>query len=250
MLNLLTIADPPRYQASVPHQPVSGQKEACRDPGNCNSATCAALEYSLLQDVGQLKTFKKDDVIFWDGEPNGSVYFIVSGVIRGTKLSCDGRRLVTRFAFSGEMLEYVHLPYMPFTAEAVTSVTARAIPRPILEEAMSTTPCLRQLVMQSILDELHETQCRVTSLARLTAHERVAQFLHNICLRSGVDRDGAFELPMPRQDIADYLGLTIETVSRVLSKLKRENKIRLLSSSRVVIPNLPEFTDELLANAA
>lgn len=244
MLDLLDSSDPIQ-------QPVrAAQLQECCNHCQCATAACTTMQCLLLRNVGRLKTFNKDDVIFWDGEKSNCIYLIVSGVVRGTKLLCDGRRQVTRFVFSGELLEYGYLPQMPFTAEAITSVTTRAVPRQVLDNAMNERPCLRQLVMQSILDELHETQCLVTALARLTAQERVAQFLHNISMRSGTNSDGAFHLSMPRQDIADYLGLTIETVSRVFSKLKRENKIRLLSSSRVKILDPSTFANELLLNAA
>lgn len=221
---------------------------SCYPKGTKKPASHKTLEDSFLSEVGKLQAFKKNEVIFWDGEVSRAVYFIVSGVVRGAKLLCDGRRQVTRFAFAGEFLEYAHLPQVSYTAEAVTGVEARIISIQSFNETISSDHILRQFVMNSVLNELYETQNRITALARLTAQERVAQFLYNIYLRSSIDNEGTFHLPMQRQDIADYLGLTIETVSRVFSKLKRENRINLLSSNRVVIPDLLAFKDELLAN--
>ncbi|HFB2048304.1 MAG: helix-turn-helix domain-containing protein [Hyphomicrobiaceae bacterium] len=245
MLDLLDLNKQSRRTAYLSQNHIS-----CCSTDFSKTTTRITLGYPFLSEVGKLYAYKKNDIIFWDGEVSSSVYFLVSGVVRGTKLFCDGRRQVTRFAFAGEILEHAHLKHIPFTAEAVTDIVAHIIPRQCLDDAMDAKPELRRLVMVSILDELHETQCRITALARLTAQERVAQFLHNIYLRSSADNDGVFHLPMQRQDIADYLGLTIETVSRIFSKLKRENRIHLLSSNRVKIPNLPTFKTELLANLA
>lgn len=217
---------------------------------NCAQARCTTTECPLMLEVGKLKSFAKGDVIFWDGDTADCVYLIVSGVVRGTKLLSDGRRQVTRFAFKGELLEYSQHQHMPFTAEAITATELRAIPRRVLEGAMNTTSCLKSLIMRAILDELHQTQCQVMALGRLSAQERVAQFLYNLRNRIGMSADGAFDLPMSRQDIADHLGLTIETVSRVISRLKRDNKIKLLPFGRIVIPDPAAFSDELLADAA
>ncbi len=217
---------------------------------HCAKAGCTIAQCSLLRGVGKLKTFNKGDVIFWDGDKADTIYLVVSGVVRGTKLLSDGRRQVTRFAFTGELLEYSQHPGMPFTAEAITPLEVRCIPRHVLDSEMNATPCLKSLVMRAILDELHQTQCQVMALGRLSAQERVAQFIYNLRNRIGVGTDGAFDLPMSRQDMADHLGLTIETVSRVISRLKRDNKIRLLPFGRVAIPDPAAFSDELLADAA
>lgn len=216
----------------------------------CKKGDCKTTHCPLLGDAGKAKAFAKGDVIFWDGDQNDSLYLIVSGVVRGSKLLSDGRRQICRFAFPGEILEYARKPQFPYTAEAITPVRAVAIPRHHLERTMNRIPCLRRLIMQVVLEELHDTRDQVLALGRLSATERVVHFLHNLARHMGADQDGAFELPMSRLDIADYLGLTIETVSRVISRLKREGKIRLLSSNRIAITDLDDFADELSADAA
>lgn len=242
------------FQGSQTMQSGSVNKQDANAPNcgqrDCAEAQCAIAQCSFLHNVGKLKDFDKGDVMFWDGDKADHIYIVVSGVVRGTKLLSDGRRQVTRFAFKGELLEYSQHQTLPFTAEAITPVKVRAIPRRILEQAMSTTPCLKSLVMRAILDELHQTQCQVMALGRLSAQERIAQFLYDLRNRIGLGRDGAFDLPMSRQDIADHLGLTIETVSRVISRFKRDNKIRLLPFGRVAIPDPAAFSDELLMDAA
>jgi len=220
-----------------------------RSHADCGQGICSTQTCGLLRDVGKLKHFDKGDVIFWDGDDNDYLYLVLSGVVRGTKLLGDGRRQVTRFAFPGEVLEYSRRSRLPFTAEAITTVAAIAIPRLQLERIANATPCLRKLLMQTVLDELHETRCQVMALGRLSAIERVAQFLYTLAIRTDSQADGSFNLPMTRLDIADYLGLTIETVSRVISRLKRDGKIQLLASDRVRIPDLDDFANDLLTDA-
>ena len=104
--------------------------------------------------------------------------------------------------------------------------------------------------MQVLIDELEGTRGQILALGRLSATERVAQFLADFAHHAETDPSGAFELPMSRSDIADYLGLTIETVSRIINRLKRDGQVQLLGSRKVAISDLEGFTDELLADAA
>lgn len=217
---------------------------------DCGKAACTSDFCPVIHEAGKSKTFAKGDVLFWDGDESDYLYLVVSGIVRGSKLLGDGRRQVARFAFPGDILEYRRQWNYPYTAEAITPVTAIAISRQRFEQLMSRVPCLRGLVMQVILDELEGTREQLLALGRLSATERVAYFLSSTARHLGRDSEGAFDLPMSRQDIADYLGLTIETVSRIISKLKRAGKIRLLPSGRIIIPDLEEFSDDLLADVA
>ncbi len=217
---------------------------------DCHKGRCSANVCPVLESFGKQRQYDRGDVIFWDGDDADFVYLIEQGVVRGTKLLGDGRRQVARFVFAGEILEYCRRPQFPFTAEAITPVRLVAFPRHRLERQMSVTPCLRNLIMQIIIAELDSTREQLLALGRLSATERVAYFLRHIAEHIGTDEDGAFDLPMSRQDIADYLGLTIETVSRIISKLKRSGKIRLQHCGRVVIADLEDFSLDLLADVA
>ncbi len=217
---------------------------------DCRKGSCTLGCCPLLKSFGKQRQFGKGDVIFWDGDDADAIYMVESGVVRGTKLLGDGRRQVARFAFAGEILEYCRSPRFPYTAEAITPVKVILFPRHQLDRQMTATPCLRRLIMQIIIDELDEAREQLLALGRLSATERVAYFLRSIAVHVGTDDEGAFDLPMSRQDIADYLGLTIETVSRVIGKLKRDGKITLQKSGRIVIPDLEEFAEDLLADVA
>ncbi|MGI9520314.1 MAG: Crp/Fnr family transcriptional regulator [Hyphomicrobiaceae bacterium] len=221
--------------------------DAC-GPESCGLRRCALESCPLLEQIGKLRTFAKSSVIFWDGDTLDNVFLVVSGVVRGTKILSDGRRQITRFAFPGEIIEYSRNGQMPYSAEAITDVRVVTISRHHLDFAMNATPCLRRLMMGAILEELQDARAQVLALGRLSATERVARFLLTLQRHLGQDDEGATNLPMSRQDIADYLGLTIETVSRVVGRLKRDGKIRLLSANRVAIHDLDDFLDEALTS--
>ena len=209
---------------------------------------CTAGNCSMLQEPGKTKSFAPGDVLFWDGDTKNYIYLIQSGTVRCSKILSDGRRQICRFVFGSGLLEYSREEAHEYTAEALTPVRAIAIPRVALEQAMATSNCLSRLILQVILDELHDSRLQSLALGRLSAPERVAQFLHILSQHLPADDDGAIELPMSRLDIADYLGLTIETVSRVISRMKREGQIRLFGPNRVRV--MEELPGDCLLDAA
>ncbi len=235
-------------------QPTFGRQErpsaADKAHQECRNRACAVDVCPVLRDVGKVRNFEKGDALFWEGDDNDYLHIILSGVVRGSKVLSDGRRQICRFAFAGEMLEYSRQAHYPYTAEAITPIRAIAVPRYVLDRSMNRTPCVRRLLMQVVLDELQATRDQVLALGRLSATEKVAYFLQTLARHLEHDEDGAFDVPMSRLDIADYLGLTIETVSRVIGRLKRSGKISLTSSNRIVINDLDEYVDELLSDAA
>ncbi|MGI9521961.1 MAG: Crp/Fnr family transcriptional regulator [Hyphomicrobiaceae bacterium] len=215
----------------------------------CNQTSCTTDHCPIFRTIGNAKSFEKGDVIFRQGEPNDQVYLLVSGIVRGSKVLADGRRLIARFALAGQLLEYDLQPQCPFTAEAITPVCAIVIQKSRLERATSEIPCLQNLLMRALLSELQESRSQVLALGRLTGIERVAQFLYSLSQTLGRDADGAVQIPMSRSDIADYLGLTIETVSRLVSRLKREGRITLLENNRFIICDEDQFVAEFLDDA-
>ena len=216
----------------------------------CDQTGCSTGQCPILCKLGQAKSFGKGEVIFREDEPNDCVYLVLSGVVRGSKVLADGRRLIARFAFPGQLLEYDRQPRCPFTAEAITPVNTISIRRSRLDRALSEASCLQSLLTRTLVAELGEARLQVLALGRLSATERVAQFIHSIAQVSRRDSDGAVQIPMCRADIADYLGLTIETVSRVFSRLKRGGMIKLLDNNRFVILDEDIFVAGFLADAS
>ncbi len=208
----------------------------------CSASECTLGSCPLLHELGVSKTYSPNSVVFFEGDDAAHYFLITSGVLRGCKLLEDGRRQINRFIFAGDLIGYSINPKYTFTVEAVTPVTLVALRRSAVENRVEASPCLHSAIMKSVLSELDEMQDQLVTLGRMNAEERVSRFLCLLAERSasmpaGLARDdlAQIEIPMCRNDIADYLGLTIETVSRVLSRLKADGKIAMPSCNRIVL---------------
>ena len=186
------------------------------------------------------ETLKPNEMLFWEGDPADHVFEITSGCLRLYKLMPDGRRAITGFMFAGEILGVSFRDRYLFTAEAVTDVKLRRYARSQMESNLARMPGLSRELLAVACDELSAAQDQMLLLARKTAQERIASFLITVAKRMspGAAPTKEIELPMARLDMADFLGLTIETVSRVLSKLKADGVIALPTSHHVVIAKL------------
>ena len=160
-----------------------------------------------------LTLFGAKSCIFAQGDRAASVYYIEFGSVRVYRLLRDGRRQISAFHFAGETFGFETGDTHQFFAEAITSSGVRKLS---LSHAISDTADLLSLVMHG----LSQAQGQLLILSRQGACERIAAFLIEIAERQGGLEE--FELPMSRADIGDYLGLTVETVSRVLSKLRKK----------------------------
>ena len=185
--------------------------------------------------------------LFYDDEAARHFFEIVSGTVRCYRLIQDGRRQIHRFAAAGDLLGLSCEHSYGYSAEAVTNVVARRHPLAPLDSAMDGDAELRRRVLQALRDELAATRTHMMLLGRMSAAEKLASFLLALARRSPAP--GAYiELPMTRSDIADYLGLTIETVSRKLNELQALGLIRLDTPSRIRITDGGRV--EALAEAA
>ncbi len=198
----------------------------------CTLDKCTSMHCPVLRQLGTLKVYNHNETIFWESDKAASFFLIKSGVVRECRMLSDGRRQISRFIFPGDLFAHTDNGNYSNTAEAVTPVSVLVIPRPQLEQSLESTPCLRRLFLKNLQQELHQTQDQVLVLGRMSAVERVSHFLTSLADITGAN---PLELPMTRVDIADYLGLTLETVSRVISRLKREGKIELLDTNKILL---------------
>ncbi|MCO5731682.1 helix-turn-helix domain-containing protein [Rhizobium sp. SSA_523] len=159
--------------------------------------------------------------LFWQGDRAQHVFEIAEGVLRIFKIISDGRRVITGFLHAGDMVGLSLKDVYLYSAEAVTPVTVRRVTRRVFQEAIETSPDLRPQLFALICDEMAAAQDQMVLLSRKSAEERVCSFLLLIARRLNGDQalSRRIELAMSRQDMADYLGLTIETVSRTITKL-------------------------------
>lgn len=177
-----------------------------------------------------------DEEIVGQGEPADFCYLVQSGCVRTVKLMEDGRRQVGEFLFPGDLFGWDALEEHDFGAEAVTAAALRRYPRRLLEALAERDRDLAQRLRTLTAHELRAGRERMLLLGRKTAAERIASFLLEISARLGGAGNRPIELPMRRVDIADYLGLTIETVCRGLTSLRRKQIIA-IERTQVAIRN-------------
>jgi CRP/FNR family transcriptional regulator len=176
------------------------------------------------------------ETLFAEGDRADAVYELISGTLRLCKVLADGRRQITGFATAGRVVGFTLAALRTDTAEAITEVTVVRYARQAFDRLVRERPALTQHLLGAAVRELHQAQEQMLLLGRKAAPEKVASFLLAMAEQQG-DGDDATEvaLPMGRNDIADYLGLTVETVSRTFTKLKRERVIALPTATCVEI---------------
>ena len=187
------------------------------------SMTNAALSPSSRQHV---QFYASGSEIYGQGEPAGPVYQVEFGAVRVYRLLPDGRRQISAFHLPGETFGFESDPIHHFFAEAIVGTGLRIFRQ---TSGADMAGALLPLALRS----LTRAQEHLLVLGRQHAIERMAVFLADMAERQG--GTGRIDLPMPRSDIGDYLGLTIETVSRVLTKLKARGIIRLTGMRSIEI---------------
>lgn len=182
-----------------------------------------ADDIACFANVGLIKRLKAGETLIAEGERTRYCYRIVNGVVKEFNSLRDGQRQITDFYGAGELVGIGNPTLQRQSVEAVTDCAVQCISRDALLRAARVSEEVSQLMIELLLDRLDRAQMRTIAIARKSASERVAVFL----LRMAEDQDravGVF-LPMSRQDIADYLGLTIETVCRSLTDMRKSGVI-------------------------
>ena len=187
-----------------------------------------------IEMMGAAMTFGRNAEIYGENEPAEYLYKVVSGTVRTYKVLTDGRRQIGAFYLPGDIFGLEIGDEHTFSAEAIVDSKVLVIKRSsVIGLAARDTGVARELWTMTA-SELQRVQDHILLLIK-TAQERVAGFLLEMAGRSAM-RDEV-NLPMSRQDIADYLGLTIETVSRTLTQLEHSAAIAVPSSRRIVLRN-------------
>jgi CRP/FNR family transcriptional regulator, nitrogen fixation regulation protein len=184
-----------------------------------------------LERIGARLSFSRNDEIYAEGDNSDYWYKVVSGTVRICKLLADGRRHIAEFAFAGESFGLDHTSERAYSAEAVDDVIAMRFRRAASEQLSDQNPMVARLLRDTMLRDLTSAHGRTLLLGRMNAPERVAAFLLEMLERR--ERTKSLELPMSRVDIADYLGLTVETVCRTLSIFRRDGMIAIPSPHRI-----------------
>jgi len=180
----------------------------------------------LPEDIGRNQLVKRDQALFWEGDTVDSYYRVISGAVRLCKQLPDGRRHVANFYAAGDLIAPEASGQAGFTAEAIVDSVICQYSRTAVDRLVRTNPHIASQLLLLAYDRLASAQSQMVVLGRKTADERIATFLAEHAARLP-NHKRLMKMPMSRADVADYLGLTVETVSRVLSKLRRDKVIEL-----------------------
>jgi CRP/FNR family nitrogen fixation transcriptional regulator len=177
--------------------------------------------------------FARGAEVFAEGDAGTYFYKVVSGTVRTGKLLADGRRQIDAFHLAGDVFGLESGDRHRFTAEAVDEVVVIAYRRSRFASLVHDDPAFGEQLMAAMLSSLDRAHDHMVLLGRKSALEKMASFLLDMARR----RPGADKvvLPMQRTDIADHLGLTIETVSRTLTQMARDGLIRLAEAGRTIV---------------
>jgi CRP-like cAMP-binding protein len=187
-----------------------------------------------MQLAGASMSFARNAEIYGENEPADYVYSVISGSVRTYKILNDGRRQISGFYLPGDVFGLEFGDDHAFSAEAIADSKVVVVKRSALNALAERDPAIGRDLFAITGRELRRVQDHLILLVK-TARERVVSFLLEMAERAGGEKVVA--LPMPRQDIADYLGLTIETVSRTLTSLEGSAAIDILTSRRIALLN-------------
>jgi CRP/FNR family nitrogen fixation transcriptional regulator len=208
-------------------------RQPTAQPGNRPPASGRAGA-DVIELMGTVMPFARNSEIYGENEPADYLYKVVRGTVRTYKVLVDGRRQIGAFHLPGDVFGFETGDEHTFSAEAITDCRIAVIKRSALIALAARDNDVARQMWAFTARELQRVQAHMLLLIK-SAQERVATFLLEMAARVSVG--GAVELAMSRQDIADYLGLTIETVSRTLTQLEKSAAIEVSTSRRIVLRN-------------
>jgi CRP/FNR family transcriptional regulator len=223
-------------------------------PSPCAACTvrhltiCGSLDVEELAQMSAITSYMElspGDPLFDEGEPANHVFNVTAGAIKIYKLLADGRRQMTGFLFPGDFLGLANEETYAYSAEAVTHTALCSFPRRKLERLLQKYPKMEHRLLGIASHELAVAQEQMLVLGRKTAREKIASFLLMLSRRA-VQRGqngNPVAVPMIRNDIGDYLGLTTETVSRTFTQLKQGGSINLLPGGKVEMADRARLED-------
>ena len=222
----------------------------CRSCEARHGGVCSVLEPAQLAELTRHSTRRRIEAgsaFIGQGESVSSYSNILKGVVKLSKVMADGRQQIVGLQFAPHFMGRPFTGESRMAAEAATDTEICVFPRRTLERLVAATPQLEHQLHSQALKELDEARDWMLTLGRKTAREKVASFLSLIASHSEPEAgdSSVFDLPLSRADIADFLGLTIETVSRQMTRLKADGVVEIANYRHVTVPDL-----ERLAAAA
>ncbi|WP_420344534.1 transcriptional regulator FnrL [Paenirhodobacter sp.] len=227
---------------------------ACGDCPIRHRAVCARCEADELEALEQIKYYRRFEAgqtLIWAGDQMDFVASVITGIATLTQTLEDGRTQMVGLLLPSDFVGRPGRGRAAYNVTATTDILMCCFRRRPFEEMMERTPHIAQRLLQMTLDELDAAREWMLILGRKTAREKIASLLSIIARRDASVKMRAakgtmsFDLPLTREAMADYLGLTLETVSRQISALKRDGVIELEGKRHVIIPDI----DQLLIEA-
>ncbi|MCR9124707.1 MAG: Crp/Fnr family transcriptional regulator [Rhodobacteraceae bacterium] len=213
-------------------------------------ARCETEELNLLEEIKYYRSFEAGQTVVWSGDKMDFVGSLVSGVATLSQTMEDGRTQMVGLLLPSDFVGRPGRIGSPYDVIATTDIVMCCFRKKPFEAMMQTTPHVAQRLLEMTLDELDAAREWMLVLGRKTAREKIASLLCIIGRRDSAlrmnarSRSLAFDLPLTREAMADYLGLTLETVSRQVSALKREGVIVLQGKRHILVPDLDRLMEE------
>lgn len=227
-----------------------------RDCGTCPirhravCSRCQPSELELLDEIKYYRTYEAGQPIIWSGDQMEFVASVVNGIATLSQAMEDGRTQMVGLLLPSDFIGRPGRDSAPFDVVAVTDLTLCCFRKKPFEQLMDSTPSIGGRLLQMTLDELDSAREWMLVLGRKNAREKIASLLaivarRDASLRKAVVKDGmSFELPLTREAMADYLGLTLETVSRQVSALKKAGVIELQGKRGITVPRFEDLISE------
>lgn len=213
-------------------------------------ARCETNELERLEEIKYYRKFEAGQTLIWSGDRMEFVGSVVSGIATLTQTMEDGRRQMVGLLLPSDFVGRPGRSTAAYDVVATTDLVMCCFRKTPFEEMMQKTPHIAQRLLEMTLDELDAAREWMLVLGRKTAREKIASLLSIIARRDatlnlrGTEGPLVFDLPLTREAMADYLGLTLETVSRQISALKRDGVIVLEGKRHVTIPDMAVLLEE------
>ena len=213
-------------------------------------ARCETDELARLDAIKYYRSFQAGQTVIWSGDRMDFVASVVTGIATLTQTMEDGRRQMVGLLLPSDFVGRPGRSQAAYDVTATTDLVMCCFRKKPFEELMGSTPHIAQRLLEMTLDELDAAREWMLLLGRKTAREKIASLLAIIARRNAALKTqgshGAvrFDLPLTREEMADYLGLTLETVSRQISALKREGVIELEGKRQVIVQDIDRLLEE------
>lgn len=224
--------------------------DACPIRHRAVCAKCDADELAVLEEIKYYRSFEAGQRIVWAGDRMDFVGSVVSGVATLTQTMEDGRTQMVGLLLPSDFVGRPGRDGAAYDVAATTDVVMCCFRKKPFEKMVETTPHVAQRLLQMTLDELDAAREWMLVLGRKTAREKIASLLAILARRGAAQQllmpNGklVFDLPLTREAMSDYLGLTLETVSRQMSALKRDGVIVLQGGRHIEVPDFARLLEE------